>query len=55
MSIVTPEIIRQITQLARMRLEDDALIQIAGQVDQILGPPPQSPESNRSALAASAS
>ncbi len=36
MSVVTPEIVKQVAQLARLRLEGEALTQTASQLDQIL-------------------
>lgn len=36
MSVVTPEIIKQVALLARLRLEGDALAQTAVQLDEIL-------------------
>ncbi len=37
MSVVTPEIIKQVALLARLRLEGDALTQLVSQLDAILG------------------
>ena len=36
MSVVTPEIVKQVALLARLRLEGEALAQTASQLDQIL-------------------
>lgn len=36
MGVVTPEIVRQIAHLARMRVEGEALAQLAAQLDEIL-------------------
>lgn len=36
MSVVTPEIIKQVALLARLRLEGPALSQVAAQLDEIL-------------------
>ena len=36
MSVVTPEIVKQVAMLARLRLEGEALVQTASQLDQIL-------------------
>ena len=37
MSLVTPDIIKHVAQLARLRLEGEALERFAGQVNEILG------------------
>lgn len=37
MSVVTPEIVKQVALLARLRLEGEALTQTAAQLDHILG------------------
>ena len=37
MPVVTPEIVKQVALLARLRLEGDTLAQTASQLDQILG------------------
>ena len=36
MGVVTPEVVKQVALLARLRLEGAALIQIAAQLDEIL-------------------
>ncbi|MBI3330486.1 MAG: Asp-tRNA(Asn)/Glu-tRNA(Gln) amidotransferase subunit GatC [Candidatus Omnitrophica bacterium] len=36
MAVVTPDIIKQVALLARLRLEGQALAQLAGQLDEIL-------------------
>jgi len=36
MAVVTPEVVKQVALLARLRLEGDALAQLAGQLDEIL-------------------
>ncbi len=36
MGVVTPEIVKQVALLARLRLEGEALAHIAGQLDEIL-------------------
>ena len=36
MGVVTPEIVKQVAQLARMRLEGEQLTQLAAQLDEIL-------------------
>ena len=36
MAVVTPEIVKQVAYLARVRLEGESLRQLAGQLDQIL-------------------
>ncbi|MBI2104732.1 MAG: Asp-tRNA(Asn)/Glu-tRNA(Gln) amidotransferase subunit GatC [Candidatus Omnitrophica bacterium] len=36
MTVVTPEIVRQVALLARLRLEGQALAQLAAQLDEIL-------------------
>lgn len=36
MAVVTPEIVKQVALLARLRLEGQALSQLAGQLDEIL-------------------
>ena len=36
MSVVTPEIVQQVARLARLRLEGQALTQLAAQLDEIL-------------------
>lgn len=37
MAVVTPEIVKQVALLARLRLEGEALTRVAGQLDEILG------------------
>jgi len=37
MAVVTPEVIKQVALLARLRLEGQALAQLAAQLDEILG------------------
>ena len=37
MSLVTPDIVKHVAQLARLRLEGEALERFAGQVNEILG------------------
>ena len=36
MSVITPEIVKQVALLARLRLEGEALSQLTGQLDEIL-------------------
>ena len=36
MAVVTPEVVKQVARLARLRLEGEALTQIAAQLDEIL-------------------
>ena len=36
MSVITPEIVQQVARLARLRLEGEALAQVAAQLDEIL-------------------
>ena len=36
MAVVTPEVVKQVALLARLRLEGPALAQLAGQLDEIL-------------------
>ena len=36
MGVVTPEVVRQVASLARLRLEGQALTQLAAQLDEIL-------------------
>mgnify|MGYP001582830147 CR=1 FL=1 len=36
MGVVTPEVVRQVAHLARIRLEGESLAQLAGQLDGIL-------------------
>ena len=36
MSVVTPEVVKQVASLARLRLEGTALTQLAAQLDEIL-------------------
>ena len=36
MAVVTPEVVKQVAYLARLRLEGASLTQLAGQLDQIL-------------------
>ena len=36
MAVVTPEVVKQVARLARLRLEGKALTQIAAQLDEIL-------------------
>lgn len=36
MSVITPDIVKQVALLARLKLEGPALMQLAGQLDEIL-------------------